>query len=674
MYCPKCGKKAIPDDALYCVYCGVRLPRTSGTGQAPSPTPAPAPATEDPEALLLEGEAHAAGKGRPQDAEAAHRCFLRAAELGLTAAQVRVARAYLDGAGVAADPARAFEWYTKAARDGRGDPEALYRLGTLYADGRGVARDDAAARRNFVAAAEQGSPEAQYSAAVLSLGGRGGPRDVEAALRWFERAAEQGHAASLYNLGVMHRDGVGVPQDVARARTWFERAAEKGDAGARHNLGVMALTGVDGSADPRKAAEWFLQAAESGHPGAQYNLGALYAAGSGVPRDLKAARHWLGKAAEQGMLQARRHLELLQDAVRCPHCGADPVPAGKFCMRCGGKLSAPAVPPPAVPARPACLEALARLHVVDRKTSSWLHDPVYDCGSDLLHRPCSWPGFAEGRGDRGPTGNGYYAGLQDISGAVGDFGRHPLDVVVAADDHVVLLWNSQARAGLSRSNPGARAMRFVRTGESEWFAWCWDTGARASAADLDPPFTIEELAGKPETWLEREREVASRGESNPAWREEAAGCPHRKASQADPDTIRILEEGPFLVTGPGRKRAFATLTKEGSGRVLEIPSSEGLARFPDVLMPTCRAFFSHSIPGIGPGPVSQEKGERWMRRFAETAGFDDWDDVQCAFLGCPENSVELILTWGAPVRVSEVAKILSEVEKGYRASGGALSS
>lgn len=69
-------------------------------------------------------------------------------------AQVSLADLYLNGLGVAADPAAAALWYRRAAE--AGDPVAQLNLGDLYARGLGVLRDPVEAVVWFDLAARQG--------------------------------------------------------------------------------------------------------------------------------------------------------------------------------------------------------------------------------------------------------------------------------------------------------------------------------------------------------------------------------------------------------------------------------------------------------------------------------------------------------------------------------------
>ncbi len=107
-------------------------------------------AAEDDELRFTEGlEAYDAG-----DFETAIEAWRPLAEAGHLEAQVSLAEFYLNGLGVAADPAAAVAWYRRAAE--AGDPVAQLNLGDLYARGFGIARDPFEAFVWFDLAGRQG--------------------------------------------------------------------------------------------------------------------------------------------------------------------------------------------------------------------------------------------------------------------------------------------------------------------------------------------------------------------------------------------------------------------------------------------------------------------------------------------------------------------------------------
>ena len=83
------------------------------------------------------GDLYAKGSyGIEPDAQEAARWYRIAAERGHSAAQMRLALAYLSGAGVPRDEQMGFQWYKVAANQGWQD--AMIMLSRLYEDGTGV--------------------------------------------------------------------------------------------------------------------------------------------------------------------------------------------------------------------------------------------------------------------------------------------------------------------------------------------------------------------------------------------------------------------------------------------------------------------------------------------------------------------------------------------------------
>ncbi len=108
------------------------------------------------------------------------------AQRGIASVQTRIGLMTYLGQGVAADKAKAAQWYAKAALQGAG--EAQWRLGDMYLRGDGVADNPALAAW------------------------------------WLERAANQGYGAAQYNMAYLYISGSGVPQDAVRAHAWLTRA------------------------------------------------------------------------------------------------------------------------------------------------------------------------------------------------------------------------------------------------------------------------------------------------------------------------------------------------------------------------------------------------------------------------------------------------------------------
>jgi localization factor PodJL len=161
-----------------------------------------------------------------------------AAVSGNAAAQFIVATRYLEGDGVAQDPAKAAFWYEQAAASGLAP--AQYRLGNLYERGKGVAQDAAQALTWYERAARQGNVKAMYNAAVILVGGHAGPADPGKAFALFGAAAERGLGDSQFNLAILHERGIGTKKDMAEAVFWYRLAALQGDEDAARRADVLA--------------------------------------------------------------------------------------------------------------------------------------------------------------------------------------------------------------------------------------------------------------------------------------------------------------------------------------------------------------------------------------------------------------------------------------------------
>jgi len=150
-----------------------------------------------------------------------------AALSGSSRAQLGLGLAYLNGAGVTEDDARAAHWLESSAT--AGDAVAQYWLATLFEHGKGEHADAAEAIRWYEAAALQGNLKAMYKLAVSYAEGWGTRQNYGEAARWFSRAAEYGFVNAQFNLGVLYEHGYGVPQSLLDSYKWYALAAAQGD-------------------------------------------------------------------------------------------------------------------------------------------------------------------------------------------------------------------------------------------------------------------------------------------------------------------------------------------------------------------------------------------------------------------------------------------------------------
>lgn len=163
---------------------------------------------------------------------------------------------------------------TALKRDVRqGNLKAAHELGMSYLEGRGVAADPAQAREWFEEAAAKrfyrdryklGYAASQFQLGHLFDAGIGVPRDTERAAAWYRRAAEQGHAEAQLALARIYADASSPPHGFDMAYFWAVLAAESRVlSGETHAIAqkILAVTAAKlgtpvVNALRRKAAAW----------------------------------------------------------------------------------------------------------------------------------------------------------------------------------------------------------------------------------------------------------------------------------------------------------------------------------------------------------------------------------------------------------------------------------
>jgi uncharacterized protein len=214
----------------------------------------------------------------------------RAAKAGIPDAEYRVARCYLEGAGVPPSRAEGARWLERAASHGCVEAQSL--LAALCvrglagaANGRSFG-DDACVDRLFA-----GDAPAEL--------------DFASALKWARQAAEAGSSESQALLGYILTYGPEPMRDPEDADRWYERSAMAGCP--QGNLGYALSLARRATDDEgrRRVADQLRRAAAAKLPTAIYLLGVMTEHGAGVPRDpVLAAKHYRD-AAEQGYRPAQ---------------------------------------------------------------------------------------------------------------------------------------------------------------------------------------------------------------------------------------------------------------------------------------------------------------------------------------------------------------------------------
>lgn len=155
----------------------------------------------------------------------------RLAKAGNAEAQFNLATRYEDGDGVEPDPAKAVEYYLKAARQGHRD--AQFSLAHMYYNAEMVTQDFVRALKWFKAAAERGDAEAVQYLAHMYYYGKGVPQSTERALKWFEDAADQGDAEAAYQASRFYFRAPQIQQEIGKGLHWLAEAAKRGHVRAK---------------------------------------------------------------------------------------------------------------------------------------------------------------------------------------------------------------------------------------------------------------------------------------------------------------------------------------------------------------------------------------------------------------------------------------------------------
>ena len=159
-----------------------------------------------------------------QDKNEGAKWLQKAVDAGDMPAAARLARAYMNGEGVAQDDGKAFTLLTGAANSG--DAAAQVDLGYLYFSGRGVASDKYQGIVWSVKAGEQGFPAALFNIANAYFRGQALPKDNDKAAYFMAAAFNRSTPAQRNRFsGTINEVSRGVSQDdlrheADRARRW----------------------------------------------------------------------------------------------------------------------------------------------------------------------------------------------------------------------------------------------------------------------------------------------------------------------------------------------------------------------------------------------------------------------------------------------------------------------
>lgn len=202
-------------------------------------------------------------------------------------ATLLLGRVYSEGKEVPANPARAADYFRRAAM--LGDTESAFRYAdaldretgdTANAAGKPLIEGDPAPW--YRQAAEKNHVESQFRLARLLELRAARERDRDAkqklftdAFGWYQKAAENGHRWALLPLGIALENGQGVKAAPADAIALYRRAAEFDDPEALYRLGNLYDRGIGTPASSKTALEYFSRAAALGHKEAEKTIQSL---------------------------------------------------------------------------------------------------------------------------------------------------------------------------------------------------------------------------------------------------------------------------------------------------------------------------------------------------------------------------------------------------------------
>ena len=265
-----------------------------------------------PDAMFYLADCYGSGRlGLLTDTKEAFTMYLAAAKTGHASAAYRTAVCCEIGAeqggGTRKDPAKAVQWYRRAAT--LGDVPAMYKLGVILLRGLlGQPKNIGEALSWLKKAADKATeenPHALHELATLysEAGAKEGiPPDDLYALNLFKRAAELHYKFSQYKLGQCYEFGrLGCPIDARCSIAWYSRAAASGEHEAQLSLSGWYLTGSQGILEQSdtEAYLWARKAAvaEPALPKAMFAMGYFHEVGIGCTSNLDEAKRWYTRAA-----------------------------------------------------------------------------------------------------------------------------------------------------------------------------------------------------------------------------------------------------------------------------------------------------------------------------------------------------------------------------------------
>lgn len=158
------------------------------------------------------------GNGVKPNLDSAKYYLHKAAEGGLTFAQMTLGKKLLLEAKTSEDAAQADELLHKAAEQRCAEPMLVWSNRLSNSSDSTKQRESFLFARN---AAQLGYTPAKYVVGAYYYAGYGIQRDTVESLTWFTQAANDGYELACFELGYRYTFGYGVPKDAVKARKWL---------------------------------------------------------------------------------------------------------------------------------------------------------------------------------------------------------------------------------------------------------------------------------------------------------------------------------------------------------------------------------------------------------------------------------------------------------------------
>lgn len=208
----------------------------------------------------------------------------------------QLAMRYLDGNGVALDPAAAVPLFEENCA--KGHAASCYRLGLLTSSGTGTEQDVERAKVAYRAACDGGHTQACNDLAVLMA--RDGA-DPAATIQMYREACAQKNALACFNLAFQLEQR----EELAEAAVAYEAACELGNREGCNALAIAYRYGRGVEADAARAAKIYEETClQREFALSCNNVGTMFFAGSGVARDLSAAAMFYQRGCALGFARA----------------------------------------------------------------------------------------------------------------------------------------------------------------------------------------------------------------------------------------------------------------------------------------------------------------------------------------------------------------------------------